>query len=117
MKLYVALPPQQLVHEADAKWHNSGITAASFGVVGAVFALQFFSDVPKVRTDICQVLSPFPLPPPLAKERKKEWVDGARIDQDHISGGCKGRFNWSEWRANYVHRAIIEITTRRRLFR
>ena len=34
---------------------HSGITAASFGVVGAVFALQFFSDVPKVRTDICQV--------------------------------------------------------------
>ncbi|KAK0511484.1 hypothetical protein JMJ35_006057 [Cladonia borealis] len=33
-----------------------GITAASFGVVGAVFALQFFSDVPKVRTDICQKL-------------------------------------------------------------
>lgn len=31
-----------------------GITAGSFGVVGMVFALQFFSDVPKVRTDILQ---------------------------------------------------------------
>lgn len=34
---------------------NSGITAASFGVVGGVFALQFFSEVPKVRRDIMQV--------------------------------------------------------------
>lgn len=33
----------------------SGMTAASFGVVGAIAALQFLSDVPKVRTDICQV--------------------------------------------------------------
>lgn len=35
---------------------NSGITAGSFGVVGLVFALQFFADVPKVRTDIMQKL-------------------------------------------------------------
>ncbi|KAL6717263.1 hypothetical protein ACLMJK_005178 [Lecanora helva] len=33
-----------------------GITAGSFGVVGMIFALQFFSDVPKVKTDICQKL-------------------------------------------------------------
>jgi len=33
----------------------SGITAASFGVVAAIAGLQFLSDVPKVRTDICQV--------------------------------------------------------------
>ena len=34
---------------------NSGITAGSFGVVGLIFALQFFSEVPKVRKDIMQV--------------------------------------------------------------
>ncbi|KAL8955038.1 MAG: hypothetical protein Q9193_006946, partial [Seirophora villosa] len=34
----------------------NGITAGSFGVVGAVFVLQFFADVPKVRTDIMQKL-------------------------------------------------------------
>ncbi|KAI4287181.1 MAG: hypothetical protein L6R35_003559, partial [Caloplaca aegaea] len=34
----------------------SGITAGSFGIVGAVFVLQFFADVPKVRTDIMQKL-------------------------------------------------------------
>lgn len=34
---------------------NSGITAGSFGVVGAIFALQFFAEVPKVRKDILQV--------------------------------------------------------------
>ena len=34
---------------------NSGITLASFGVVGGIFALQFFSEVPKVRRDIMQV--------------------------------------------------------------
>ena len=39
----------------NANGWDSGITAATFGVVGAVFALQFFSDVPKVRTAICQV--------------------------------------------------------------
>ncbi|KAL8735161.1 MAG: hypothetical protein Q9166_001037 [cf. Caloplaca sp. 2 TL-2023] len=33
-----------------------GITAGSFGVVAGVFALFFFSDVPKVRTDIMQKL-------------------------------------------------------------
>jgi len=33
----------------------SGITAGGFGMVGAIFGLQFFSDVPKVRKDICQV--------------------------------------------------------------
>lgn len=33
----------------------SGITAGSFGVVGGVFVLFFFADVPKVRTDIMQV--------------------------------------------------------------
>ncbi|KAL2040486.1 hypothetical protein N7G274_006929 [Stereocaulon virgatum] len=33
-------------------------TAGSFGVVGALFALQFFSEVPKVRQDICQVRLP-----------------------------------------------------------
>lgn len=34
---------------------HSGITAGSFGVVAGVFALFFFADVPKVRTDIMQV--------------------------------------------------------------
>ena len=34
---------------------RSAITAGSFGVVGAVFSLFFFADVPKVRTDIMQV--------------------------------------------------------------
>ena len=34
---------------------GSGITAGSFGVVAGIFLLQFFSDVPKVRTDIMQV--------------------------------------------------------------
>ena len=34
---------------------DSGITAGSFGVVGAIFALQFFAEVPKVRKDILQV--------------------------------------------------------------
>lgn len=38
-----------------ANLENSGITAGSFSVVGIVFALQFFSEVPKVRTDILQV--------------------------------------------------------------
>lgn len=33
----------------------SGITAGGFGLAGALFALQFFAEVPKVRTDICQV--------------------------------------------------------------
>lgn len=33
------------------------MTAGSFSVVGVVFALQFFADVPKVRTDIMQVRS------------------------------------------------------------
>ncbi len=34
---------------------KSCITAASFGAVGGIFALQFFSEVPKVRTEIMQV--------------------------------------------------------------
>ncbi len=42
---------------------RSGITAGSFGVVGAVFALFFFADVPKVRTDIMQVGHSFPHSP------------------------------------------------------
>ncbi|KAL8824312.1 MAG: hypothetical protein Q9191_005135 [Dirinaria sp. TL-2023a] len=33
---------------------DSGITAGSFGVVAGIFALQFFSEVPKVRRDIMQ---------------------------------------------------------------
>lgn len=33
----------------------SGITAGSFGAVAGIFALFFFSDVPKVRVDIMQV--------------------------------------------------------------
>ena len=37
------------------KAQNSGITAGSFAVVGGIFALQFFSEVPKVRNDILQV--------------------------------------------------------------
>ncbi|MCJ1285287.1 hypothetical protein MMC26_004627 [Xylographa opegraphella] len=32
-----------------------GITAGSFGAVAGIFALFFFSDVPKVRKDIMQV--------------------------------------------------------------
>ena len=36
-------------------WRISGITAASFGAVGGIFLLQFFSEVPKVRRDIMQV--------------------------------------------------------------
>ena len=71
MKLYVTRSPPLLSESHSAFDNNglphtswfieliigtrSGITAASFGVVGAVFALQFFSDVPKVRNDICQV--------------------------------------------------------------
>ncbi|KAL9118194.1 MAG: hypothetical protein Q9187_005265 [Circinaria calcarea] len=34
---------------------TAGITAGSFGAVAGFFALFFFSDVPKVRTDIMQV--------------------------------------------------------------
>ena len=41
---------------------NSGITAGSFGVVGLIFALQFFSEVPKVRNDIMQVCALFSPP-------------------------------------------------------
>ena len=37
------------------KRKNSGITAGSFGFAGLMFALQFFSEVPKVRKDIMQV--------------------------------------------------------------
>lgn len=33
-----------------------GTTAAGFGIVAGIFAMQFFSDVPKVRTDIMQKL-------------------------------------------------------------
>lgn len=33
----------------------SATTAGSFGAVAGVFALFFFSEVPKVRTDIMQV--------------------------------------------------------------
>ena len=39
--------------ESD-NWY-SGITAGSFGAVAGIFALFFFSDVPKVRKDIMQV--------------------------------------------------------------
>lgn len=57
---------------------NSGITAASFGVAAGVFALFFFSDVPKVRDDIMLVcffspLLSFFLPyPNLCAKREKE---------------------------------------------
>lgn len=34
---------------------HSGITAGMFGVSAGIFALFFFSDVPKVRKDILQV--------------------------------------------------------------
>lgn len=40
---------------ADSGCLKSCITAASFGAVGGIFALQFFSEVPKVRTEIMQV--------------------------------------------------------------
>ncbi len=40
---------------ADSDTLKSCITAASFGAVGGIFALQFFSEVPKVRTEIMQV--------------------------------------------------------------
>lgn len=36
-------------------YNHRGLTAASFGGVAGVFALFFFSDVPKVRKDIMQV--------------------------------------------------------------
>lgn len=42
------------VGEADSRG-LSGLTAASFGVAAGVFALFFFSDVPKVRNDIMLV--------------------------------------------------------------
>lgn len=35
--------------------NHRGLTAASFGGVAGIFALFFFSDVPKVRKDIMQV--------------------------------------------------------------
>ncbi|KAL8677632.1 MAG: hypothetical protein Q9186_005967, partial [Xanthomendoza sp. 1 TL-2023] len=47
MKLYE--PSLSVIHP------HCGITAGSFGVVGATFVLFFFADVPKVRTDIMQV--------------------------------------------------------------
>lgn len=37
---------------------DSGITAGGFGAVAGIFALQFFSEVPKVRKDIMQVSHP-----------------------------------------------------------
>jgi hypothetical protein len=33
---------------------SSGMTAGSFGAVAGIFALFFFAEVPKVRTDIMQ---------------------------------------------------------------
>lgn len=56
---------------------NSGITAASFGVAAGVFALFFFSDVPKVRDDIMLVCFFSPpsflssLPKSLREERER----------------------------------------------
>ncbi|KAL8810028.1 MAG: hypothetical protein Q9223_007837 [Gallowayella weberi] len=49
------------VQKPDYKAYKSphgpnGITAGSFGVVGATFVLFFFADLPKVRTDIMQKL-------------------------------------------------------------
>ena len=42
-----------------ADYNYSLTTAAAFGGVAGVFAIQFFSEVPKVKTDIVQVrLSP-----------------------------------------------------------
>lgn len=45
---------EQMRREADSRG-LSGLTAASFGVAAGVFALFFFSDVPKVRNDILLV--------------------------------------------------------------
>ena len=42
------------MHHSDSR-RSSAKTGAAFGVVGGVFALFFFADVPKVRTDIMQV--------------------------------------------------------------
>ncbi|KAA6415210.1 MAG: hypothetical protein FRX48_01963 [Lasallia pustulata] len=49
-RLHVPLPPRQ------PQLPHLGLTAASFGGVAGVFALFFFSDVPKVRKDIMQRL-------------------------------------------------------------
>jgi len=48
-------PPYMDSARADSETLKSCITAASFGAVGGIFALQFFSEVPKVRTEIMQV--------------------------------------------------------------
>ncbi|MCJ1318237.1 hypothetical protein MMC15_003565 [Xylographa vitiligo] len=56
-KLYVIDPPHTL-YISGLKKHERrtiiGITAGSFGAVAGIFALFFFSDVPKVRKDIMQ---------------------------------------------------------------
>ncbi|MCJ1295078.1 hypothetical protein MMC34_006639 [Xylographa carneopallida] len=58
-KLYVMHPPYLHFLPAGnstlmALKSYSGITAGSFGAVAGIFALFFFSDVPKVRKDIMQ---------------------------------------------------------------
>lgn len=52
----------QGVYKRSEEWElvlkvhdDSGLTAASFGGVAGIFALFFFSDVPKVRKDIMMV--------------------------------------------------------------
>lgn len=40
---------------ADIYRCYSATTFGAFGVVAGVFVLQMFADVPKIRTDICQV--------------------------------------------------------------
>ncbi|KAL8702592.1 MAG: hypothetical protein Q9201_004224 [Fulgogasparrea decipioides] len=47
------LPADDAMAWADLNFH-SGITAGSFSLVGATMLLYFFSEVPKVRTDIMQ---------------------------------------------------------------
>ncbi|KAL1620257.1 hypothetical protein SLS56_009749 [Neofusicoccum ribis] len=41
-----------LSRAAKFRDHNSGTTAAGFGVAAGVFALFFFAEVPRVREDV-----------------------------------------------------------------
>lgn len=43
------------MHRTLADISCSGVTIGSFGAVAGIFALFFFSEVPKVRKDIMQV--------------------------------------------------------------
>ncbi|GAB7352916.1 hypothetical protein MBLNU459_g3501t1 [Dothideomycetes sp. NU459] len=54
VKLYVNPSPSLYMACAFERVRRRGVTAGGFGAVAGIFALFFFSDVPKVRNDIMQ---------------------------------------------------------------